>query len=96
MDTLTGFQRDLLYVIAGADRPSGQEIKAEVQKYYDAEINHGRLYPNLDVLVERDLVEKGELDRRTNYYAITDEGSQAIRDRQEWKARYVEAAAAPG
>ncbi|RLM48631.1 PadR family transcriptional regulator, partial [Halorubrum sp. Atlit-28R] len=27
MFELTGFQRDLLYVIAGAERPSGQEIK---------------------------------------------------------------------
>ncbi len=28
---LTGFQRDLLYVIAGFDQPSGQEIKAELE-----------------------------------------------------------------
>ncbi|MFU8868104.1 PadR family transcriptional regulator [Natronococcus sp.] len=90
MDDLTGFQRDLLYAIAGADQPSGQDIKAEIEQYYSAEINHGRLYPNLDTLVNKDLVEKGELDRRTNYYAITDAGERTIRDRREWEEQYAD------
>ncbi|WP_254534067.1 PadR family transcriptional regulator [Natrinema gelatinilyticum] len=89
MDDLTGFQRDLLYVIAGADQPSGQDIKDEIEQYYSSEINHGRLYPNLDTIVNKDLVEKGQLDRRTNYYAITDEGEQAVEDRHEWESRYI-------
>ncbi|ADD05822.1 PadR family transcription regulator [Natrialba magadii ATCC 43099] len=90
MDDLTGFQRDLLYVIAGADQPSGQDVKDEIETYYSAEINHGRLYPNLDTLVNKELVEKGELDRRTNYYAISDEGRQRIEDRREWERQYVD------
>ncbi len=90
MDDLTGFQRDLLYVIAGADQPSGQDVKDEIEQYYSSEINHGRLYPNLDTVVNKDLVEKGQLDRRTNYYAITDEGEQAIEERREWKSQYVD------
>ncbi|ELY98648.1 PadR family transcriptional regulator [Natrialba asiatica] len=90
MDDLTGFQRDLLYVIAGADQPSGQDVKDEIETYYSAEINHGRLYPNLDTLVNKELVEKGELDRRTNYYAISDDGRRAIEDRRQWERQYVE------
>ncbi|NUB90554.1 PadR family transcriptional regulator [Haloterrigena sp. SYSU A558-1] len=90
MDDLTGFQRDLLYVIAGADQPSGQEVKDEVEKYYNSEINHGRLYPNLDTLVNKELVEKGQLDRRTNYYAISDEGRSAIEQRREWERQYID------
>ena len=90
MDDLTGFQRDLLYVIEGADQPSGQDAKEEIEEYYSAEINHGRLYPNLDTLVNKELVEKGELDRRTNYYEITDAGEQVIQDRREWEEQYVE------
>jgi PadR family transcriptional regulator, regulatory protein PadR len=90
MDDLTGFQRDLLYVIAGADQPSGQDIKEEIETYYSSDINHGRLYPNLDTLVNKELVEKGELDRRTNYYAISETGRQAIQDRRDWEARYLE------
>ena len=90
MDDLTGFQRDLLYVIAGADRPSGQDVKEEIEGYYSAEINHGRLYPNLDTLVNKELVEKGQLDRRTNYYEISDDGLRQIEDRREWERQYVD------
>jgi len=90
MDDLTGFQRDLLYVIAGADRPSGQDVKDEVEQYYSADINHGRLYPNLDAIVNKELVEKGELDRRTNYYDITENGEEVIEERREWEQQYVE------
>ena len=89
MDDLTGFQRDLLYVIAGADQPSGQKVKEGVEGYYTTEINHGRLYPNLDTLVNKELVEKGELDRRTNYYSISDTGVEAIEERREWESQYV-------
>jgi len=89
MDDLTGFQRDLLYVIAGADQPSGQDVKEEIETYYSTEINHGRLYPNLDTLVNKELVEKGQLDRRTNYYHITDNGHRAIEQRREWEHQYV-------
>ena len=90
MNDLTGFQRDLLYVIAGADQPSGQDVKDEVEQYYESEINHGRLYPNLDSLVNKELAEKGQLDRRTNYYAITDAGEREIEERREWEDQYVD------
>ncbi len=90
MDDLTGFQRDLLYVIASADQPSGQDVKEEIEQYYSDEINHGRLYPNLDTVVNKNLVEKGQLDRRTNYYAITDAGEEAIEDRQAWESQYLD------
>ena len=90
MHDLTGFQRDLLYVIAGSERPSGQTVKEEVEQYYSGEINHGRLYPNLDTLVNNDLVEKGQLDRRTNYYAISEAGMQRIQERREWETQYVD------
>lgn len=89
MHDLTGFQRDLLYVIAGADQPSGQDVKEEVEKYYEQEINHGRLYPNLDTLVNKELVDKGEHDRRTNYYALNETGEQRIQDRREWEEQYM-------
>lgn len=89
MNDLTGFQRDLLYVIIGADHPSGQDLKKDLDEYYNAEINHGRLYPNLDTVVNKELVEKGELDRRTNYYDITDKGIREIESRQEWEEQYI-------
>ncbi len=82
---LTGFQRDLLYAIAGFDKPSGQQVATELEDYRGEEITHGRLYPNLDVLVDAGLVEKGELSRRTNYYRLTSDGAAALRARREWE-----------
>lgn len=79
---LTSFQRDLLYVIAGDEKLSGQEIKTELQMSMD-QITHGRLYPNLDTLVEREYVHKGKIDRRTNFYELTDKGIEGLRDRRE-------------
>ena len=90
MFTLTGFQRDLLYVIAGLERPSGQTIKGHLEEDSGMDINHGRLYPNLDTLVDKQLVRKGEIDRRTNYYEITSRGEWELRSRREWEDEYVE------
>jgi len=90
MYDLTGFQRDLLYVIAGLDEPKGLEIKDELENYYEKEIHHGRLYPNLDTLVDKGLVEKGQLDRRTNYYVVTRRGNREIEDRRDWENQYVD------
>jgi DNA-binding PadR family transcriptional regulator len=89
MFELTGFQRDLLYVIAGLDRPSGQRIK-EVISADVGDVNHGRLYPNLDTLVERGYVTKGQQDRRTNFYHVSEKGLDAIRERRRWENAHVD------
>ncbi|PSP17935.1 PadR family transcriptional regulator [Halobacteriales archaeon QH_10_67_13] len=85
MYDLTHFQRDLLYVIAGKDKPHGLAIKDELEEYYEGEIHHGRLYPNLD-----ELVEKGQRDRRTNFYSLTSRGRREIEARRDWEQQYVE------
>jgi len=85
MHDLTGFQRDLLFVIAGLDGPKGLAIKDELDDYYGTEINHGRLYPNLDALVEKGLVEKGRIDDRTNAYTLTQRGERELRARRQWE-----------
>ena len=87
MYDLTGFQRDLLYVVAGRDEPYGLAIKEELEDYYEKEIHQGRLYPNLDTLVDKGLVEKGQRDRRTNYYSLTRRGHREIEARQDWEAQ---------
>ena len=90
MFDLTGFQRDILYVIAGLDEPHGLGIKTELESSYETEINHGRLYPNLDTLVEKGLISKGTIDDRTNSYSITDRGSEMINNRREWESKYLD------
>ena len=89
MYDLTGFQRDLLYVIVGGQEPHGLAIKEELENYYEKEIHHGRLYPNLDTLVEKGLIKKGERDRRTNIYTLTSRGSREIDARRDWEAQYM-------
>lgn len=92
MDDLTAFQRDLLYVIASLDDdpyPHGLSIKDELEKHYSVEIDHGRLYPNLDTLVEMGLVEKGTLDKRTNSYTLSQRGHREIESRREWEDQYI-------
>ncbi|WP_101296106.1 PadR family transcriptional regulator [Halegenticoccus soli] len=89
MFELSGSQRDLLVVIAGFEHPSGQDIKEELEHVYEEEINHGRLYPNLDTLVQQDYVEKGTLDRRTNFYAVIDHGLDTLREWAEWQRETV-------
>jgi DNA-binding PadR family transcriptional regulator len=90
MYDLTAFQRDILYVIAGQSDPHGLAIKDELEEYYENEINHGRLYPNLDEVVDKGLVEKGEADKRTNYYTITARGQRELEARREWEGQYVD------
>ncbi|MCO8245096.1 MULTISPECIES: PadR family transcriptional regulator [unclassified Haladaptatus] len=80
---LTAFQRNILIVLT--EEPMyGLAIKRELESYYDEEVNHGRLYPNLDTLVERGLVEKSELDKRTNQYGLTQEGLEVVEDGFAW------------
>jgi DNA-binding PadR family transcriptional regulator len=86
---LTAFQQNILTILAEKPR-YGLAVKRELQSYYDEEVNHGRLYPNLDELIELGLLEKSELDKRTNEYALTDDGHQVLLNQLDWMtSRYV-------
>ncbi|WP_122091254.1 PadR family transcriptional regulator [Halalkalicoccus subterraneus] len=95
MDDLTGFQRDLLWAIAGLDEPHGLAIKDVIEEYYGSEVHHGRLYPNLDTLVEKGLVEKGEMDKRTNVYSVSKRGRRELESRREWERQFMDTEAEP-
>ncbi|WP_435096906.1 PadR family transcriptional regulator [Halarchaeum sp. P4] len=90
MHDLIGFQRDLLYVVHGLEEPNGLEVKEELEEYYESEIHHGRLYPNLDTLCEKGLVDKGQIDERTNYYTLTRRGRREVQARREWENEHLE------
>ncbi|XVH30684.1 PadR family transcriptional regulator [Haloferacaceae archaeon DSL9] len=80
---LTAFQQNIL-VILSEEPMYGLAIKRELEEYYGTEVNHGRLYPNLDDLVDLGLVEKSELDKRTNQYELTEKGHGAVLDQFDW------------
>lgn len=86
---LTAFQQNILSILS--EEPMyGLAVKRELEEYYGSDVNHGRLYPNLDDLVEMGLVEKSELDKRTNQYALTEAGRNTVLDQLEWVLeRYV-------
>jgi len=85
MYDLTEFQRDLLYPIAGLEQPSGLRIKEELEQYYTGPVHAGRLYPNLDTLVDKGLVTKESKDARTNRYSLSDRGWRELKARREWE-----------
>lgn len=89
MNDLIAFQRDLLYIIAGLENPHGLATLDELAEYYNTEIQHGRLYPNLDTLVEKGLVQKEQEDGRTNSYSLTRRGRRELKARREWEDNYL-------
>ena len=86
MHEMTAFQRDLLIVIAGLDAPAGTTINAELDQYYEKTVEAGRLYPNLDDLVEQGLADKTAKDGRTNEYSVTDFGHTVLESHLDWKS----------
>lgn len=81
---LRAFQRDILGVLAREGATYGLGIKRELNELYGEQINHGRLYSNLDELAEEDLITIGALDKRTNEYALSEKGRRAIKSNHEW------------
>jgi len=92
---LRGFKRDAIVAVLRRggwpdadpeDRPYGLGIKRELEIMRDVEVNHGRLYPNLDDLADAGLLRIGERDKRTNTYHVTEAGVDAL---YEYVTEYV-------
>jgi len=87
--SLTAFQRDILVILAGLTEPHGLAIREELTEVYPSNVYHGRLYPNLDTLVEDGLIDKDMKDERTNEYCLTCKGREAIRNHRRWMNDYL-------
>lgn len=87
LSRLTGFQRDVLFVLAHLDgtNPNGVAVKGELRECYGGAINHGRLYQNLRDLVEEGLVEKRPVDGRTNAYQLSASARECIEAHTAWE-----------
>ena len=80
---LTEFHYDILFQLAEG-RDYGLGLKQKLQQYYGEEINHGKLYPNLDDLAAVGLIKKGKVDNRTNDYSVTEAGVETALERLAW------------
>lgn len=81
----TAFQLRLLALLDRRDdAPKGVTIKQRLEAYLGEQLNHGRLYQNLDHLVEAGYVEKRPRDGRTNAYSITDAGHETLMTELAW------------
>lgn len=87
-DDFTTFRRDILTVLASGGK-YGLAIKRELEAHYGKEVNSGRLYPQIQWLVERGLVTRSELDKRTNLHEITDKGGWALREHYNWQREHL-------
>ena len=87
---LTGFQRDLLREIVADGRPD-LRLKDAIEESYDTsdEIHHGRLYPNPTTLADKGLIEKEEVDGRTNHYSATARGRREFLADFKWRAQAI-------
>jgi len=81
---LSSFQIHMLFVISGNEKPHGLAIKSALNDVIEDEVNHGRLYPNLDELVDDGYIEKGDIDRRTHYYETTEYGERKLDEYIDW------------
>jgi len=78
------------------DQPSGQAIRRRMEAEHGEDVNHGRLYPNLDDLVDYGLIDKGEQDQRTNYYEVTNDGRRLVEETAQSFASATSCVAADG
>ena len=81
---LNAFRRDLLAVCARDGPTKGLRLKEALQDAYGTEVNHGRLYPALDDLVQLGLVSKEAVDRRSNHYWVTSRGERELEAHTNW------------
>lgn len=87
MDEMTAFKRDLLRELYHSGPIHGLGIKEILDEKYSSDINHGRLYPNLDQLADLGLVNKNvtAIDDRTHQYELTEEGHNLVEElAEEW------------
>lgn len=92
MNDLTGFQRDLLYTLAGLKQPYGREVKENLDGYYPFGVDTARIYNNLDKLADKGLVHKEEYrrDGRSHTYSISPRGERELVARREWENQYLQ------
>ncbi|MFC6837564.1 helix-turn-helix transcriptional regulator [Halomarina ordinaria] len=79
---LTAFQVHLLWLIYRLGPAEGVDLQDALEELYPEDINHGRLYPSLDRMVDSMLVNKQtkESDNRRKEYTLTGRGEWVVEE----------------
>ena len=88
----SGFRRDILILLALSGPTNGRGLLEDLSSFRDEDVNDGRLYPNLNALVDKGLVEKRENyhDLRSHQFRLADRGCQCLREHAQRLAGAVE------
>jgi len=84
----SGLRRDCCVALAGADTPTGQELKAAVEAHYDDRIEPRRFRGAVEALADRGYVTE-RTDGIHDRYELTDAGRRALDDHVAWLAEQV-------
>jgi DNA-binding PadR family transcriptional regulator len=87
---LSQFQVTILAILAEEAR-YGLAVKRALEDFYGENVNHGRLYPNLDELDDWGLVARRDLDGRTNEYRVTAAGRRTLTEYTSWLVSHLDA-----
>lgn len=81
---LTAFQRGALVVIAKGDGLSGVQVTERLEALRPETIHHGRVYPNLNDLAEKGLVNKQAVNAREDSYTVSTRGRRELSEYVQW------------
>ncbi|MFC6732410.1 helix-turn-helix transcriptional regulator [Haladaptatus sp. DYSN1] len=83
---LTAFQVHLLWLIYRLGPAEGVNLQDPLEELYPEDINHGRLYPSLDRMVDSGLVNKRtkESDKRRKEYTLTGRGEWVAKEYRDF------------
>lgn len=83
---LSAFQRDLLTAVAAIEAGGTTDISSKLNDHYPQLVNQGRVYPNVQDLLDRGLLEQHEREFDTPEYSLTETGRTALHNYRQWIA----------
>jgi len=79
----SGLRRDCCIALAGADEPTGQELKAALESHYGDRISPRRFRGAVEELVDRGFVAE-RTDGLHDRYELSDAGQTALTAHANW------------
>jgi len=84
MGELSGFQRDVLWMLCERGPCNGLAVEQDLEEYYGETVNHSHVYTNLNQLADAGFVDKRPGDGRANEYQLTPFAQTTLERRREW------------